>query len=217
MTESIGILDQAEGVNVACFDASEDDAIKTEPRIIQQVDLVQAKKITIDYDTPHRIVYFGESAEIHFPLQTPHNDPVITVGDNSLLEINCRMDSYTVGGGATVTPIVLSAAGEPMFCLPTKAFCGIHPTGLSNAIYYHKDTLYCVPCPPATWWVGQYHKLAFVCSNIAPAAEAHFWFNVHSGFPNDNYDMFQANQDTTIGGATHALPVIAASDTFASS
>jgi len=215
--ESIGVTEQVDGVNVACMEATDDDTNKTEVRVIQQMDLVHAKKLIIDYDTPDRIVYNGESAEFTFPLGAPHNTNIITVGDNSLLEVNCRFDSYSVGGGATVTPIVLSATEEPMFVLPTKAFCGIHVTGLSNTLYYHKGTLYCVPCPPATWWVGQYEKIAFVCSNITPHAEAHFWFNVHSGFPNDNYDMFQANQATTVGGTTHALPVIAASDTFASS
>ena len=211
--ESIGITDQTEGVNVACREAVEDDSNKTEIRTIQQVDLVHAKKISIDFSVPDReISMSAQDSEVVTVggISAAILNAAVLVGDDSLLEVNCRIQPGADADYVVVTPLVLSLTDEPLLLLPSKAFSGIDPSPGNGVIYMvHGGDNYTL-CPPLTWWVGQYEKVACLITS-SYTYDIALWFNTHSGFPNSTYDMFHESAPNTTGGPTGILADVAVS------
>ena len=211
--ESIGVTEQVDGVNVACMEATENDTNKTEIRVIQQIDLVHAKKIGMDTASYERTVTAADTGIVASPLGAPHSGLVVTVGDNSLIEVNCIFKAAENQSLSylSVTPIILNASNVPLGVLPTKATSGIIPTGSDGEVIHFVDTNKFTLCHPLTWWVGQYERISFVFGLNNTSDEARVWAKCHNGFPNDAFDMFTVNAANTVGGTGGPAAVMATS------
>lgn len=197
--ESIGVTEQAEGVNVACMEAAEDDINKTEVRVIQQVDVVHAKKIGVAFGVHERTITVTDPTALTAPIVTPIADLIVTVGDNSVIEVGGVIDGGAGGQGfIAIIPIILDVNDSPIGVLPAKAASGLSPSG-SGQLYY-VDTNDITPFTPLLWWVGQYQKIALHC-RIGDANNVKIWAKCHTGFPNDLHNMFSSAKEYTIGGS----------------
>lgn len=195
--ESVGIIEQVDGVNMACMEASEDDINKTEIRTIQQLDIVHAKKISVMHHVFDRVILANDDLLLTNPLSGTIASHIIEVGDNSVLEVGGVLRTTSTEGFASVIPIILDASDNVIGVLPPKHFCGVTPDDYGNALHY-VDTDTWNLMTTSSWWVGQYDKIALYMRDYN-ANEFRIWAKCRTGHTDEQYNMFTDNKGNTIG------------------